>query len=69
MNYREVHVEPSLDLSQAVLCATEQHVYPSSLEACPRCYREGGTMLTKLLGPHGGLLTGSQVKSLKIAVA
>lgn len=63
----EVLVEPSMDVDQAVLCETRQHLYPSSINACPRCFREGGTMLTRIIGPHGGLLTGAKVTTLRIA--
>lgn len=65
---KEIEVQPSLELSQAVLCPTEAHLYPSSLEECPRCYREGGTMLTKLLGwPMAGWPSGTKIAELKIA--
>ncbi len=62
----EVYVEPSLDVAQAVLCPSGQHLYPSSVNECPRCYREGGTMLTRIIGPTGGLLDGAKITSLRI---
>lgn len=62
---RDLEVGHAIPFHQAVLCKND-HIHASSYRKCPACYTENGTMLSRIIGPHGRLLDGSSLTAFQL---